>query len=939
MTSSRLSRVAVLAASLALAAGLLGSQGPAAAAAADPAAAAAARLRAEATRSLTAEEGADATLEFAGAQRGAIDNPTVSGDDSVDAAARKHLSRYGRAFGKGVTPPNLVRTGTFRNAAGQDVVRYKQEIEGLPVLGGEVVVSLRKDRQLGSIAAETSDITAVPATDVTEREAAVIARGAVTKGVDGRVDVESAGRWIVDPAVSGLPSITGTRVAWRFEVSDGAAVRRMVLVDAGTGQVLAEVDLLAHLDRVICDNDNVRRAKVESCTTDFARVEGQPATGQHDVDSAYEHVAATSDFYEQIGGPDLTALLGVDVGGRQKLASTVRFCSTASTYCPHLDAFWNGEQAVFGEGFAGADDVVAHELTHGVIEKSSALFPWGQSGAINESMADVMGEIVDRRHDAEGDDPDSWTLGEDLPIGELRDLADPTQLGDPDKMTSSRWYTDLGVVPYGDRGGIHFNSGVGNKTFFLISQGGTFNGRTVTGIDGDDATLTKSAMLYLGTLFSLTSGSDYADLGRTLVQTCHDFVVAGAPGMTASDCLQIQAATEATELALAPAFAPAVKDASATCPAGTTKRVLLDGESGDPQATFTAGALWGRAPRFAPANAISGTGSWFGKDPDPTLGDPYQSSLTATDRLTVPTGQKTYLHFQQWRVFEWTPAATPRHWDGGTLEIDTGTAAPTGTADLEWANGPEDVLDNDPSAPNPSAGLTAFAGDSFGWIGSRLDLSTFAGKQIRPTFTVRGDARSSYVGWYLDDIVVYTCDVPAVVTNVTLPKVSGTGRFPDALAATAGTWVPAAGTRTFQWLRNGAPITNATRATYQVTTADLGKNLTVRVTAVSPGYSARAVTSAPVTIRPGRLATVRPTIRGKARVGKVLVVRPGSWGSGVRLRQQWYRNGKAIRGATAKKYRLTRKDRGKRLSVRVTATKAGYATASRTSAKTAKVRR
>ena len=51
----------------------------------------------------------------------------------------------------------------------------------------------------------------------------------------------------------------------------------------------------------------------------------------------------------------------------------------------------------YGQGFASADDVVGHEMTHGVIERNSDLFYWGQSGAINESLADVMGEIIDHR--------------------------------------------------------------------------------------------------------------------------------------------------------------------------------------------------------------------------------------------------------------------------------------------------------------------------------------------------------------------------------------------------------------------------------------------------------------------------------------------------------------------------------------------------------------
>ena len=72
---------------------------------------------------------------------------------------------------------------------------------------------------------------------------------------------------------------------------------------------------------------------------------------------------------------------------------------------------------VYGDGFASADDVVGHELTHGVTEFSSHLFYYYQSGAINESLSDVFGEFVDlserRRHRHRR--RSNWQIGEDLP--------------------------------------------------------------------------------------------------------------------------------------------------------------------------------------------------------------------------------------------------------------------------------------------------------------------------------------------------------------------------------------------------------------------------------------------------------------------------------------------------------------------------------------------
>ncbi len=102
-------------------------------------------------------------------------------------------------------------------------------------------------------------------------------------------------------------------------------------------------------------------------------------------------------------------------------------------------------------------------------------------------------------------------------------------------MTSALYLADS--PGYGDNGGVHTNSGVGNKTAYLISQGGTFNGQTITGIDAGPL-LTKTAKLYLNVIQSLTSGSDYADLARVLDQSCQDLLAAGTAGFTAAELCQ-----------------------------------------------------------------------------------------------------------------------------------------------------------------------------------------------------------------------------------------------------------------------------------------------------------------------------------------------------------------------------------------------------------------
>ncbi len=108
--------------------------------------------------------------------------------------------------------------------------------------------------------------------------------------------------------------------------------------------------------------------------------------------------------------------------------ATVRWCFATTSSARTPNAFWDGTQMVFGTGYATADDVVGHELTHGYVERKTAgLFALNQSGALDESLADTIGEIVDHRNPASTENDDDWVVGEDLPgAGTSRSMQDPT---------------------------------------------------------------------------------------------------------------------------------------------------------------------------------------------------------------------------------------------------------------------------------------------------------------------------------------------------------------------------------------------------------------------------------------------------------------------------------------------------------------------------------
>jgi hypothetical protein len=174
--------------------------------------------------------------------------------------------------------------------------------------------------------------------------------------------------------------------------------------------------------------------------------------------------------------------------------------------------------------------------------------------------------------------------------------------------------------------------------------------------------------------------------------------------------------------------------------------------------------------------------------------------------------------------------------------------------------------------------------------------------------------------------------IPKLFTTAPAPTISGTLRANYTLTAKAGTWAPSGATLTYQWYRNGAKISAATKSTYKLTTTDRGKKITVVVTGKKSGYATVAMTSSAKTIYYEFSKAPTPTISGTLRSGHTLTATIGAWSPTPTRTYQWYRNGVAIPGATSYKYKLTSSDKGKKITFKVTAKRTGYLTLYRTSA-------
>lgn len=270
----------------------------------------------------------------------------------------------------------------------------------------------------------------------------------------------------------------------------------MSLLDHGDENVRAsaarsldyERALLARWNRTVSDVDQRRPAAADAQKTpantifDMAggeseqdlpgrqvRAAGDPPSGDTAVNEAFDAANATLAFYREVFQRNSVDGAGYD------LRSSVHFGQR------YDNAFWTGDQMVYGDGGGGvfvaggltkALDVIGHELTHGVTQYTANLTYSGQSGALNESFSDVFGMLV--KHYTQKIDAASadWLIGEgsvDPSLGRaLRNMIAPGTAYDGDEQPADMdGYKNLPADddPKNDNGGVHLNSGIPNRAF------------------------------------------------------------------------------------------------------------------------------------------------------------------------------------------------------------------------------------------------------------------------------------------------------------------------------------------------------------------------------------------------------------------------------------------------------------------------------------------
>jgi len=223
------------------------------------------------------------------------------------------------------------------------------------------------------------------------------------------------------------------------------------------------------LDRTIFNAENTEELPGTLISYEkFSGIKTQEVT----VREAYNWSGETYNFYKNLFDRN-----SIDTRG-MRLDSTVHYGEK------YNNAFWNGTQMVYGNGdgeifqrFTKCIDVVGHELTHGVTQYEAALEYKGQAGALNESFSDVFGSLVKQYSLKQTVDKADWLIGEGLFTGKINGIAlrsmkepgsaynDPTIGKDPQPGHMNNYNPTQS-----DNGGVHINSGIPNRVFYLTAM-------------------------------------------------------------------------------------------------------------------------------------------------------------------------------------------------------------------------------------------------------------------------------------------------------------------------------------------------------------------------------------------------------------------------------------------------------------------------------------
>ncbi len=444
------------------------------------------------------ETHADGLPRFVIGELAKVGSTQMDDPAAADVALRGSLTPVLAVFR--LTNDDLVFRKMTTDDEGGRHFRYDQVFDGMPVIGGELVVHVDVKGAINAVNGSARG-------DVGNLGAHAISQSTAMATVSH--DIRFAGLGIESPRRVMIQTDDGVLHAAYEAMVTGMRgelpVRDRVYVDVDTNQVVADYPTV-HTAR------NRRIYTASNGTTlpgTLKRSEGGAASTDTAINASYDNAGSTYDAYQNFFNRD-----SYDNAGAT-LTQTVHY---STNYC---NAFWNGTQMVYGDGDASQGcgslalslDVTGHEMTHAVTERESGLVYSGESGGMNEALSDMFGAFVEAwtdggRNGTLTNTSDVWLIGDEVLAPYLRNMCDPAA----DGASRDVWSSTVGSVD------VHYSSGPANLMFCLLSKGGTHpRGKTtvnVPGIGMDKAI----RIVYKAQVDFLTSTSKYSNFRTAMEQ-------------------------------------------------------------------------------------------------------------------------------------------------------------------------------------------------------------------------------------------------------------------------------------------------------------------------------------------------------------------------------------------------------------------------------------
>ncbi len=391
---------------------------------------------------------------------------------------------------------------------------FQQYIGGIPVQDAIMGVHMRNNNEVYYVYGSVISSEHVEERNISIEEAVGIAVMEARKeiGSDAELNSPVAEEVIYNGRLIGFVNDNRNFSAVKVTVSTNNDIHPFAneyFVSLLDGELLEKRTLIFHaLNRYLLDC----RGTAGSCSV--ARTEGGPVYGDADVDGGYEYFGDTYNFLYENYQRDSFDNQGAQLRGFMNY------------YFSRPNAAWDGREKrmIYSPGMA-VPDITGHELMHAVTSSTAGLIYNAQSGAINEGMSDVFGWAVDQK---------DWTMGEDSVLGAIRSLSNPPLRGQPDRLFAPNYWCNSA-----DNYGVHKNSGILNKTFYLLVEGGSFNTCNISSIGKDRAL----AIFYRSLTRYLTPSSNFRNLYDSLLQSCNDLY-----GSEQGVCEQVDIASQATQI-------------------------------------------------------------------------------------------------------------------------------------------------------------------------------------------------------------------------------------------------------------------------------------------------------------------------------------------------------------------------------------------------------